>query len=291
MKLTTFLFAIVLAMTLTAFAQQPLPRSSQDADVTLAAVSRDQYMFVGGIGSGKWTGRGTVVVEPLARLTQSGEWKSLPCGPDNQTNCLKFAHEYLSKPRSYTVISADGKGATVRAAPTTLTGCYGFSGTGTYSGAPLANSAIAASSVEFFADSTAPRHLNNEESVAVRKALARLMPTKLDSTKPLRIFALRLESHDMLVIQRTFADIATPEDGPPNFIFAIGTMDQHRFQVLHWKENTEDEEERLLGTIRLKSGREFLITVVSDPESQSFRVYGIRDGQLLLIYSGGGSSC
>jgi hypothetical protein len=64
-----------------------------------------------------------------------------------------------------------------------------------------------------------------------------------------------------------------------------------RADVLHWKENTRDEEERLLGTIRLKSGREFLITVVTDPESQSFRVYGIRGGQLQLIYSGGGSSC
>jgi hypothetical protein len=50
-------------------------------------------------------------------------------------------------------------------------------------------------------------------------------------------------------------------------------------------------EERVLGTIRLKSGRDFLITVVPDPESQSFRVYGIRDGHLALIYSGGGSSC
>jgi hypothetical protein len=61
--------------------------------------------------------------------------------------------------------------------------------------------------------------------------------------------------------------------------------------VLHWKENTRDEEERLLGTIRLKRGREFLITVVTDPESHSFRVYGIRGGHLQLIYSGGGSSC
>jgi hypothetical protein len=30
---------------------------------------------------------------------------------------------------------------------------------------------------------------------------------------------------------------------------------------------------------------------VSDPESQTFRAYGIRDGRLRLVYSGGGSSC
>jgi len=118
-----------------------------------------------------------------------------------------------------------------------------------------------------------------------------LIPKRFHFTKQLRLFALRLEGQDMFVIQRTFADIATQENGPPEFIFAIGTMDQGRFHVLWWKQNTEDEEERLLGTIRLKSGREFLVTVVNDPESQSFRVYGIRDGQLLLIYSGGGSSC
>jgi hypothetical protein len=41
----------------------------------------------------------------------------------------------------------------------------------------------------------------------------------------------------------------------------------------------------------MKSGRDFLITTVSDPESQSFRVYGMVSGRLALIYSGGGSSC
>lgn len=284
----TWLLCVAFA---TALAQQPVSTPSQDADVMLAAVSRDQFMFIGGIGSGKWTGRGTVVVEPLASLTQSGEWKSLPCNPSNQKNCVKFAHEYLNKPHAYTVISADGRGATIHAAPTTLNECYGFSGTGTYSGAGLAKSAIAANSGEFFADSTPPRNLDKEESAASRKALARLVPKRLHSTKQLRISALRLEGQDMLIVQRAFVDMATPENGPPEFIFAIGTIDQGRFHILHWKQNTEDEEERLLGTIRLKSGREFLITVVRDPESQSFRVYGIRDGHLTQVYSGGGSSC
>jgi hypothetical protein len=47
----------------------------------------------------------------------------------------------------------------------------------------------------------------------------------------------------------------------------------------------------VLGTIHMKSGRDFLITTVSDPDSQSFRVYGMVSGRLALIYSGGGSSC
>jgi hypothetical protein len=271
--------------------QHPVPAPSPEADVMLAAASRDESMLAGGIGSAKWTGRGTVVVEPLARLTPSGEWKSLPCATGDRKSCLKFEREYLSKPHAYVVITPDGKGATISAAPTTLSECYDFGGTGTYSGAPVARSAIAASSDQLFAASTPPRSLGEEEGTAVRKALASLVPKQLDSTQQLRIFALRLEGHDVLVVQRAYADIATPQDERPKFIFALGTINQGSFNVLHWKQNTEDEEERLLGTICLKSGREFLISVVSDPESHSFRVYGIRDGHLALIYSGGGSSC
>jgi hypothetical protein len=53
-------------------------------------------------------------------------------------------------------------------------------------------------------------------------------------------------------------------------------MDGPNLNILHWKENAGDEDESLLGIIRLKNGREFLITSVRDPEGQWFRVYGIR---------------
>jgi hypothetical protein len=43
-------------------------------------------------------------------------------------------------------------------------------------------------------------------------------------------------------------------------------MDGPRFTILHWKENTGDEDESMVGVIRLKNGREFLITSVRDPE-------------------------
>ncbi|MBZ5513687.1 MAG: hypothetical protein LAN62_02360 [Acidobacteriia bacterium] len=94
----------------------------------------------------------------------------------------------------------------------------------------------------------------------------------------------------MVVIQRAYAEIAN-KPGRYKLIFAIGTMGGGQFHLLHWKQNTEDEEETLLGRICLKNGREFLITAVSDPESHFFRVYGIRAGRLTLIYTGGGSSC
>ena len=125
--------------------------------------------------------------------------------------------------------------------------------------------------------------------MAVRTLIAELTPKKLDSTKFLRVLSIELEGHGFYVVQRAFSDV--PEGERRSLIFGIGVVEPHRFHVLHWKQNTEDEDERVLGTIRLKSGRDFLITAVSDPESQSFRVYGIRDGQVTLIYSGGGSSC
>lgn len=262
----------------------------------VAAVSRDESMLTGGISSGGWTAEGTIVVEPLAHLTSSGEWSGLPCSSRaNDTsagrkNCLKFAEQYLSKPHDYTVISADGYGAAVHASRTTLSECYDYTGPGTYSGTAIQRSAIAVSSTAFFAESVPPTLLDYEESIAVRKALNAFAPKRLDLTEALRVFGIRLEGHNMFVIQRAYSDIANKLQ-PYKLIFGIGTMRRGQFYALYWKQDSEDEQESLLGTIRLKNGREFLITAVSDPESHFFRVYGIRAGRLTMVYTGGGSSC
>jgi hypothetical protein len=269
--------------------QSALPNPKND--VMLAAVSRDQYMFSGGIGPGKLAGKGNVAIEPLVFLTALGEWKSLPCIAGSGKGCRKFAHDYLGKAHVYTVISADGQGATVKSSPATLSECYGFVGEGTYSGATIQKSAIAASSVDLFTDGPALKQVETRKATAIRKALAAFVPKKLDSTDDLRIFSINLETQDLLVVQRAYADLADPQNSPRRPIFIIGTMEQGRFRMLHWKQNTIDGEERVVGAIRLKSGRAFLITTVSDPESQFFRIYGIQDGHLTLIYSGGGSSC
>lgn len=280
---------LLLGIAVTAVAQQPALPTPEDGKVMLAAISRYESMFAGGIGSSKRTGPGTVAVEPLAYITPSGDWSSLPCTSGTGKGCRKFEREYLSKPHVYTAISADGNGATIHAAPTTLSECYGYQGAGTYSGASIRRSAIAASAADFFADSTSPRLLKGEERAALRKALAALIPKRLDSTERLGIFAVRLEGQDFYVVQRTFIDVTTPEQGA-RLVFFIGTMSQGRFHTL-FRNREDDQDERVLEAIRLKSGRDFLVTAVSDPESQFFRVYGIRDGHLVLIYSGGGSSC
>jgi hypothetical protein len=221
----------------------------------LAAVSCDDSMLTGGLGSGRWTGRGTVVVEPLASLTPSGEWIGISCGSDHPATCKEFERQYLSKPHVYTVVSAAGQGATVQAVRIRLGDCYEFIGTGTYSGGSIARAAVAASSTDLFADAEDPKLLDGVQAAPIRKALAALVPKKLDSAQHLRVFSLRLEDKDLVILQWSTTDfIDKPRERSLKRVFAIGTMEQGRFHLLHWKENTEDEDERILGTIGLKSG-------------------------------------
>jgi len=281
-----------------ALTQQLMPKPSRDTDALLVAVSRDNYMLSSGFGPSKLTGAGTAYVELIARLTPSGDWQDIPCGikqegsPAGQRGCRKYAREYLNKPHAYSVVSADGTGAVVHAAPSTLSECFDYSGTGTYSGASIAGSAIASSSSDLFSGSEPVHQLNSEEAKPIRKTLAAYTPRKFDSTLYLRYFSLKLEGQELIVVQRNYADISRASiQAQWNHIFAIGKIENGRFHFLDWQKNTEDEDERIIGTIHLKSGREFLIVSDSDPESQSFRVYGIRDGKLILAYSGGGSAC
>jgi hypothetical protein len=265
---------------------------TQKSTIMLAGVSRDESMFKGGISSSKWTGKGTLATEVIAWITPDGVWTKLPCDSKRTGPCLRFAHDYLAKGHTYKVISPDGQGATVVSAPVSLSECYGYDGTGTYSGASISGSAVAASSEGSFASSVAPIPLDKDAASLIRQKLASLVPQKIDSLKHLRLFSLELEGKHMIVLQRAFADYAgDPNSERLNLIFAIGQVDGSRFNLAHWKSNTGDEDERILGTFRLKNGREFLVTVVSDPESQFFRAYGIKQGKLQLVFSGGGASC
>jgi len=287
MKCAKNLIVLLLAA-LAALGQQSAPESAS-AKTMLAAVSRDEDLLRGGIGPSKWTGRGTIAVEPLARLTAAGEWSSIPCSANNEKNCRKFEREYLSKPHDYTVVGADGKGTTIRSKPTTLSECFDYGGTGTYSGGVIEKSTVAASTPEFFTDSEVVRPLNKDDTLAIRKLLSEFVPKKLDSPNGVRVLSMHLGKQNLYVLQRAFEDM--PDGGQRSLVFGIGVVESHRFHLLYWKHNTVDENERVLGTISLKSGPDFLITVVSDPESHSYHVYGIRDGKLSLIYAGGGSSC
>lgn len=286
----------LLSVSVAALAQQPALTSAPDSAVMLAAVSRDDSVLLGGIGTGKLLGAGELSIEPMVWLTPDGEWKSIDCDPYRKKGCRRFEEGYMSKPHTYTIVSDDGRGATVIAAPTTLSECFNYTGSGTYTGSPIRGTAIGASSIGMFTTGPSAERLSNQDAERVRKALSVFVPAKLDSLKELRIYSLRLEGQDFVVVQRAYQDFASkpgynPEEDHFKFVFAIGTMAGGHFHMLRWKKNIEDENELVLGTIHLKSGRDFLVTSVSDPESQSFRIYGLKGGRLTMVFSGGGASC
>jgi hypothetical protein len=256
--------------------------------VMIAAVSRDS---IGGLGPSRRTKSGAVEAEPLAFLLPSGEWQALPCKPGTGEGCKKFAREYLSKNHTYTVISADGMGATIHTSPVTLSECFGYSGDGTYSGGRIERSAIATGSPDLFDTANRPGIVTPSEAAAIRRALRPLVPKRLDTVEDLRLMHLQLEGMDLLIVQRAYADNIDPKNFTRKYVFMIGRIEEGQFHVLQRKKTMDDEEERVLGTIRMKNGKEFLITTVSDPESQSFRIYGVRDGHVALVFQGGGSSC
>jgi hypothetical protein len=284
--------------------QQKPADSAQGADIMIVAVSHDNSVLAGGIGSASPLPSGKAAVEPLAWLSPSGEWKKILCDDNHPKECKKFEREYLKKPHSYTVVSADGRGASVHVKEMALDDeCFGYGGTGTFSGNSISYATVAASSADYFIPGLPAKRLAEKDAEPIRKALAATAGGKLDSTKVLRVYSMQLEGQDLFVIQRAFQDYADkpgydlrkpgydPSNGNLFEIFAIGMMNRSHFYLLFWKENTGDENEQILGTLHLKNGRDFLVTTTSDPESQFFRIYGIRNGRLTLIFSGGGGGC
>jgi hypothetical protein len=266
----------------------------------VVAISRDQSVLLGGISSANLSKAGVVQVEVLAYVTPQGDWSDHACAKGGTKirakRCEAFARQYLGKPHRYTVVSADGRGAEVAAAPITLSECYNYTGTGTYTGAALHGTALASDTPDVFAIGSAVTRVSPAGAASINDALRALVPSMLDSIVELRLYRVELEGQQFIVVQRAFQDWASnPKydtgQGALKMIFGIGKFDFGRVRLLHWKDNVEDLNEQVLGKVRFKSGKEFLITSLGDPESQTFHVYGIRDGKLALIYSGGGSSC
>jgi len=283
-------------------------------DVMIVAVSRDDSVLSGGISSGRLIAHEKVAVEPFAWLSPGGEWKAIDCDEGHPQACKTFDREYLSKPQVYTVVSADGRGAKVSVDEMELDDeCFGYGGLGVFSGAPISYADVAASSTEFITIGSPATRLPDAEAEPIRKAFAEAAGEKLDATVEmyqsastekidptleLRIYSVQLEGQKLLIVQRAFQDWANkPEYHDPqtwhfqlDSVFAVGRMEQGRFVLLYWQK-MEDGNQQFLGLIRLKSGKDFLIETVSDPETQFFRVYGIRDGKIALVFQGGGGGC
>jgi hypothetical protein len=293
------LAGLALGLSIFAFAQRARSHGTPDNPVMIAAVSRDGSLLVGGIGSGSLLPNGKLDVSPLAWLTPAGDWKPIRCDESHPVACREFDKDYLSRPHNYGVVSNDGWGANVRVSRMTLDNeCFGYYGTGTYSGPTIHYAAVAASATGFFSPRKPAVLLTDSDADTVRRAFAGAAGSKLDSTRHLRVYSFQIGGEQFFAIQRAFQDyVSTPgydpqKDGELGFIFAIGTMKQGQFHILSWQNKVDnDENEQILGIIHLTNGKDFLVNTVSDPESQYFRIYGIRRGQLSLVFEGGGGGC
>ena len=297
-----FLIFLICALSATSFAQPPKTVSSaQDKGMMIVAVSRESDVVSGGIGIGRQANHDEVYVEPIVWLTSAGDWKAIRCDWNHPQECSAFNTSYLKKPQTYTVVSADGRGAEVDVNQMRLTladdpqDCFGYGGMGISSGVSITDTAIASSSTEPFTDGEPARRLSGQAAEQIRKSLEALVPAKLDSLNHLRFYSLRLEGKDMIVVQRAYKDYAPASGRDPrefmSLIFAIGKIQEGHFHLLFRKKNTQDEDERILGVIHLMSGKDFLVNTVSHPEGQFFRIYGIQNGKLEMVFEGGGGGC
>ncbi|HEY6447324.1 MAG TPA: hypothetical protein VIY53_12760 [Acidobacteriaceae bacterium] len=287
-------FAIVFS-SLLALAQAP---ASQEPAVMVVSVAHDSSAGTGGIGTALPLGLGVANVQPIAWVTPAGEWIKIRCTVIRPDDCKDFDSNYLSKPHQYEVISADGVGAAVEVPKMSLDDeCFGYGGEGGFAGKRIRFAAVAAENSSIFTSGQPARRVAEADAQIIRQALANALGSKLDSQRELRVYAMNLEGHSMVVVQRAFEDYADKPDYQGSnavqlhLIFAIGSMRDGRFHLLHWKENLEDEDEQILGLIHLKSGHDFLVTAISEPESNYYRIYGIRDGKLAMVFQGGGGTC
>jgi hypothetical protein len=275
------------AATLTA--QQPNQAGSQpEPKVMVAEVNQPARLH------------GNVYVHPLAWLSADGNWNAIQCDYDHPKECQRFGRDYLSKPHSYTIVSADGLGAQVHVEHMSLNSpedCFSYGGEGTISGAAIRFAGVGASSEEIFRPGPPARRVPGAEADKVRNAYAAVAGDTLDSPKELRVYSIEIEGRQLFVIQRAFEDYSEkPEykhgnSGSSYPILTIGTMKDGKFRMLIWKEKDSDEQEEIIGLVHLKNSRDFLIDGVTDPETYSYRIYGIRDGKLALVFKGGGGGC
>jgi len=306
---------VVLGASVLAPAQQSDGRSDRGGNVMVVAAERDTNVNASGTTYGELLEKGKVAVSPLAWLTPTGEWKPIECDDDHADACKNFDREYLKKPHTYSVISADGRGATVKVETMKLApqddpdSCFGYGGDGTYSGAPIAYATVAASSAELFTAGALPKRLSEAEADPIRKALAssywekleeavwvdwRTGGAKFESTLDLTISSIRVNGEELFIVKRDSEEERTDLNNRKyelEPVFAVGRMDQGRFDLLYWQKVEGDENERLLGVIYLRNRRTYLVDTVSDPEGQHFRVYGIHHGKVNLAFEGGGGGC
>lgn len=289
---TAVLATLCFAIRLPAFSQShPVPKTDEPI-ARLLAVAKDWAPIAGNVGGWPTASSPRVPVEFLAVVTVSGSWfdPTRMCAYDNASGCNDFLREYVNQSTDYTVITEPGWGISVHVSRVPKIGdCYGFSSEGLLSASEIGETAIASDVPGFFAVAPAWEVASPSQINIARKGLLRLGAQKIKSFDSVKVLAIRLEGNLYYVAERH-----SEGDQERGIVFAIGKISHGQFELLRWNPNggeDGDTVESVLGVIRLKSGREFLITTESDPEGQRFYAYGIKDGRLQIVFQGGGSSC
>ncbi|MGA2277618.1 MAG: hypothetical protein ABSG00_08435 [Terracidiphilus sp.] len=297
------LFASPLTLSLPLHPQTGAPTSSaasrQESSSALLAVVKDWGSLAGTVGGWPTAKAPRVPVEFLVAVTASGEWidPTRQCSSDNSTDaggdapgCKLFLNQYLNRPKTYTIVTSPGRGTTVQVkALPKLGDCYDFASSGLLSAPGIGTTAIAADSPGLFAAAPAWQSVSAAELAIVRKGLLALGAEKVRNFTGVRVRKVAIEGQTIFVAERH--STAHRQLG---IVFAVGRIVDGNFDLMRWNENggeAGDTVEGALGVIRLKNGREFLITTESDPEGQRFYAYEIKDGRLQIVFEGGGSSC
>lgn len=172
---------------------------------------------------------------------------------------------------------------------TKLGDCYDFFSSATLDVKTIGDSALASDNPTWFDTSPAIEPASAAEIRIVKTGLLQLGPQKVRSSAGLRIRSVRLERNVYYLAERH-----STSHHPYGIAFAIGRIVSGKFEILRWNDNggeDGDTVETALGAVRLVNGREFLLTMETNPEGRSYYVYGIQQGRLQIVFRGGGSSC
>lgn len=293
------LFAAILTLSMQIHPQTdatiPPAASTQESSAALLAVVKNWGSLAGTVGAWPTAKAPRVPVEFLVVVTASGNWidPTRHCSSDNygdEAGCKLFLNQYLNHPKTCTIVTSPGRGTTVRVkAVPELGDCYDFDSSGLLSAPGIGPTAIAADRPGLFTAAPAWQSVSPAERAIVRKGLLALGADKVRNFEGVRVRKVEIEGQTIFVAERHSS--AQRQLG---IVFALGRIVKGKYDLLRWNKNggeDGDTVESALGVIRLKNGREFLITTESDPEGQKFYAYEIKDGRLQIVFQGGGSGC
>jgi hypothetical protein len=286
-RMKSALVAAALVLTsLPGVAQTVSPKTAQPQSTVIVALTRWKGLFGGGLMDDEYPTlpAGQLDMQVIGRLTPSGEWKKMPRNTDNPKLMAGFKN-YIAHTHTYTVVSAENHGEQIHSKPARWGECEDYSMDGVYVGQEFSKTAIAADAGDALV-ATPPLHrLTGKEVLAAQTALKALPKHKLHHVQRLELFSVVIGDRSFLILARGY------QPGHPDYdqytaLFAIGELINGAFHSVIWDNaKNNDEQEYPVGVIQDKAGHIYLIDTVTTPETQYFRVYGLRDGKLVVVFN------